>query len=262
MSNPVLNRVSEAARSGRGFAAMNPNRNEARVNEYTEGRPSDTVAGAVSVEGVVVKTAGLGVLAAIAAVLGWQNPGLGALMVPAVLVSLVLSIVTVFKPFAAGVTAPLYAIAQGFALGLLSLWFNTQYPGIARDALGISGAVFAVLLFAYTRRWVTVTARMRSAVTVATLGIAAYYLINLGASLLFNTSLPLIWSNSAAGIGFSLAVAGLAAWNFLLDFDIIERSTQEGADRRYEWALAFGVMVTFAWLYLELLRLLSKLRSR
>jgi uncharacterized YccA/Bax inhibitor family protein len=145
---------------------------------------------------------------------------------------------------------------------MLSVYFEASYPGIARDALGISGAVFGVLLVAYARRWVTVTARMRSAVLVATLGIAVYYLVNLGAAVFFGTSLPLVSSNSGAGILFSVAVAGLAAWNFLLDFDSIERSVTNGADRRYEWALSFGVIVTFAWLYIEILRLLSKLRSR
>jgi uncharacterized YccA/Bax inhibitor family protein len=261
MSNPVLNRVSETARTGRGFAAMDPDRPVSN-NETAGVTPGAAAAGTVSIEGVVVKTAGLGALGGLAAMFGWQNPGLAGLVIPAVLVSLVLSLVTMFKPFAAKVTAPVYAVAQGFVLGILSVSLNAAYPGIARDALGISGATFAVLLFAYSRRWVTVTARMRSAVTVATLGIAVYYLVNLGTSLLLGTSLPLIWDNSAAGIAFSLAVAGLAAWNFLLDFDIIERSATEGADRRYEWALAFGVAVTFAWLYLELLRLLSKLRSR
>jgi len=261
MPNPVLNKVSEHTRTGRGFAAMDPDRSVMSndTNGITPGAASTET---VSIDGVIVKTAALGALGGVGALLGWQNPSLAGLLIPAVLVSLALSVVTMFKPFAAKITAPLYAVSQGFVLGVFSVVLNTAYPGIARDALGISGATFAVLLYAYSRGWVAVTARMRSVVTVATLGIMVYYLINLGSALLLGNSLPLIWDNSAAGIAFSLAVAGLAAWNFLLDFDIIERTAREGADRRYEWALAFGVAVTFAWLYLEMLRLLSKLRSR
>lgn len=260
MTNPVLQRVSESAKGTRGFAKMREDRIGSVLDEKDQnpGSPGSSV----SVDGVVSKTGALTVIAAAAAWFGWMNPQLSALMIPAMLLSFGLSIVTVFRPFAAKITAPMYAVAQGFALGMLSVYFEASYPGIARDALGISGAVFGVLLIAYARRWVTVTARMRSTVMVATLGIAVYYLVNLGASVFFGTSLPLVSSNSGAGILFSVAVAGLAAWNFLLDFDSIERSVANGADQRYEWALSFGVLVTFAWLYIEILRLLSKLRSR
>lgn len=258
MTNPVLQRVSESAKGTRGFAKMR----EDRIGNVLDGDDQNPGSPGSSVDGVVSKTGALAVIAAAAAWFGWMNPQLSALMLPAMLLSFALSIVTVFRPFAAKITAPLYAVAQGFALGMLSVYFEASYPGIARDALGISGAVFGVLLIAYARRWVTVTARMRSTVMVATLGIAVYYLVNLGASVFFGTSLPLVSSNSGAGILFSVAVAGLAAWNFLLDFDSIERSVANGADQRYEWALSFGVLVTFAWLYIEILRLLSKLRSR
>jgi uncharacterized YccA/Bax inhibitor family protein len=261
MSNPVLNKVSEASRSGRGFAAMDHDSSQAAKSEGVEITPTGYTQ-RVTIDGVIMKTASLGLLGGLSAYIGWQNPNLAGLILPMIFISLALAVVTMFKPFVAKITAPLYALCQGFVLGVISVIFNSTYPGIARDALGISGATFAVLLFAYSRGWVSVTAKMRSVVSIATFGIMVYYLFNLASSLIFGSTLPLIWDNSAAGIGFSLAVAGLAAWNFLLDFDVIERSVRDGSDSRFEWALALGIAVTFAWLYLEMLRLLSKLRSR
>jgi uncharacterized YccA/Bax inhibitor family protein len=262
MTNPVLKRVSEESRGTRGFASFSRGTENDTLQADNYGNTEIEPSSVATLDGVISKTAGLAMIAAIGAFLGWRNGAMTGLLLPAILVAFVLSLVTMFKPFTAKITAPLYAIVEGFALGMISVWANAAYPGVARDALGISAAVFGVLLLAYSKRWVTVTAKMRSSVMIATFGIMVYYLVNLGVSLLFGTSLPLVRSNSVYGIGFSLLVAGIAAWNFLLDFDTIEKSVKSRADSRYEWALSFGVIVTFAWLYLEVLRLLSKLRSR
>jgi uncharacterized YccA/Bax inhibitor family protein len=94
------------------------------------------------------------------------------------------------------------------------------------------------------------------------MGIFIYYLLSYITGLITGNSLPLINSNSYLGILFTAAICLLAAYNFLLDFDNIEKAIANKIDSRYEWALSFGLLVTFVWLYIEILRLLSKLRSR
>lgn len=236
MSNPVLDRVSGNI-------------------EYT---PAATEP--VTVDGVVVKTAALSALTFGFAGVGWFVPVPGV-VAAAFIAAFILAIVAGFKPFTAKYIGPLYAILQGYAVGVVSRIYDAAYNGLALTALMLTGAVFAAMLGAYATRMVRVTDKMRSTVLIATAGIAIYYLVSLVARF-FGVTFPLIWSNGPFGIIFSLAVSALAAWNLLLDFDRIERHARRGADVRYEWSLAFGVVVTVVWLYIELLRLLGKLRSR
>jgi uncharacterized YccA/Bax inhibitor family protein len=131
-----------------------------------------------------------------------------------------------------------------------------------KDALLGTGVVFLTMLFLYRSKIVKVTAKLRSTVIAATMGISIYYLLSFITGLITGNSLPLINSNSYLGILFTAAICLLAAYNFLLDFDNIEKAIENKIDSRYEWALSFGLLVTFVWLYIEILRLLSKLRSR
>jgi uncharacterized YccA/Bax inhibitor family protein len=71
-----------------------------------------------------------------------------------------------------------------------------------------------------------------------------------------------VFASGAIGIGFSLFVVAIASLNLVLDFDFVEQGVAYGAPKYMEWYAAFGIMVTLVWLYLEMLRLLSKVRSR
>jgi uncharacterized YccA/Bax inhibitor family protein len=168
-----------------------------------------------------------------------------------------------FKPHLAKFIAPAYAIAQGFFLGALSKMYETFYDGIVVQAAGATIAVFGVMLFLYRARIIKVTERFRTIVVSATIGIMVFYgvcfLIQLFAG---SGSVSFLSSPSLLGIAFSVFVAGIAAMNLALDFDFIERGSKMGLDKGFEWYGAFALLVTIVWLYLEMLRLLAKLRSR
>lgn len=173
----------------------------------------------------------------------------------------ILAMVTIFKKSWAGVTAPLYALAEGFALGGISAFFEMQFKGIVIQAVGLTFGVLAVMLVAYRAGWIRVTDKFRMGVVGATGAIALLYLVDIGLSSF--TSIPgigFIHESGALGIGFSLLVVGLAALNLVLDFDLIDQATSHGAPKYMEWYCAFGLMLTLVWLYLELLRLLAKSR--
>jgi uncharacterized YccA/Bax inhibitor family protein len=121
--------------------------------------------------------------------------------------------------------------------------------------------VFAVMLFLYASRIIKVTQRLRSIVVGATLGILAFYVVSLVGSM-FGWNMPLVWDSGPLGILFSLVVAGVAAFNLLLDFDLIENGVRANAPEWMNWFAAMGLMVTLVWLYLEILRLLGKIQSR
>lgn len=192
------------------------------------------------------------------------DPGssfLGLSLYGGMLGGFVLSLVTIFKKEWAPLTAPLYAVAEGFFLGAISLVFQQAYPGIVFQAVCLTFVTFFVMLLLYQNRVLQATDQFRTGVIGATLAIALFYLISWGLSF-FGVPVSLIQGHGFLSVAFSVFVVGIAALNFILDFDLIERGTRSGVPRYMEWYGAFALMITLVWLYLEMLRLLAKLSDR
>lgn len=173
----------------------------------------------------------------------------------------VVAIVMAFKKPWAPYLSMLYAALEGLALGGLSALLDASYPGVAFQALLLTFGILTVLLAAYTSRLIRATENFKLVIVSATGGIAVYYLISFVLSF-FGVRAPLIHDNSWIGIGFTLVVVIIAALNLVVDFDFVEKGVEQGAPKYMEWYAAFGILVTLVWLYIELLRLLVKLRSR
>lgn len=172
-----------------------------------------------------------------------------------------LVIAAVVRPRLAQWLAVPYALVEGMVLGHISRIFESAYSGIVVQAILATAAVFVVMLFLYAARIIRVTQRLRSIVVGATLGILGFYLISILGSFL-GWNVPLVWDSGPLGIIFSVVVAGIAAFNLLLDFDLIERGVRSNAPEWMNWFAAMGLIVTLVWLYLEMLRLIAKLQSR
>ena len=173
----------------------------------------------------------------------------------------IFAMITIFKKEWSPVTAPAYALLEGLVLGGISASLEVRYPGIAIQAVGLTFGTLFVLLLAYRSGLIPVTQKFRMGIVAATGGIAVFYLLEMVLGL-FGIHFTSINGSGAIGIGFSLIVVAVAALNLVLDFDFIERGVQYGAPKYMEWYGAFGIMVTLIWLYLEILRLLSKLNRR
>jgi uncharacterized YccA/Bax inhibitor family protein len=173
-----------------------------------------------------------------------------------------LAIFTAFKPMMARFTSLPYAIAEGVLLGVISHLYNTQTQGIAIQAILATAGVFLVMLVLYGLRILRATPKFTKGVIAATFGIAFMYLIGWITSLFTSSALTFFNSPSLLSIGFSLVIVGVASMNLILDFDMIEKGVRNGAPAAMDWYGAFGLTVTLVWLYLEMLRLLSKLQSR
>jgi len=174
----------------------------------------------------------------------------------------IMAMVTTFKREWAPVTAPMYALLEGLALGGISAVFDLRYPGIAIQAVGLTFGTLLALLLVYSTGMVRVTDKFRIGVFAATGGIALFYLAQMLLGFFGVHFLSSVHGSGTVGIVFSLFVVGIAALNLILDFDFIERGANQGAPKYMEWYGAFGIMVTLVWLYLEILRLLAKTRSR
>lgn len=274
MANPVLNERA-LQRAQHNWAPPEPN------TEYfppvTDGPSSPYVRQPMTVNGVISATATLFVLLLLlSATVGWFQTetvelsdgsqavsGIPALAWVGLVVGIGLTFLLMFKPALAKFLAPVYAIAEGYFIGAISKAYNTLYDGIVVQAAGATIAVFAVMLFLYRTGVIRVTDRFRKIVVTATIGVMVFYGVSLLIRLFAGAdSVSFLRSPSLLGIAFSIFVAGLAAFNLALDFDFIERGTKQGLDRNWEWFAAFGLLVTIIWLYLELLRLLAKLRER
>jgi uncharacterized YccA/Bax inhibitor family protein len=173
----------------------------------------------------------------------------------------IVALITIFKKQWSPVTAPLYSVLEGFALGGISAFFEARFPGIVIQAVALTFGTLFCLLLAYKSGIIRATENFKLGVVAATGGIALIYVATLILGF-FGISMPYIHESGIIGIGFSVFVVIIAALNLVLDFDFIENGTQSGAPKFMEWYAAFGLMVTLIWLYLEILRLLSKLRSR
>lgn len=226
-----------------------------------------TEVNAMTVGGTANKTAILLLLATLPAMWVWNlflKAGAAATtpwLWGGLIVGFILALVTAFKKEWAPVTAPLYAVAEGLFLGAISAAFNAAYPGIVVQAVGLTLATLSVMLVAYQTGWIRVTESFKLGVVAATGGIALFYLVSIVLGF-FGVNIPIVYGNGLFGILFSLFVVGVAALNLVLDFDVIQQGARSGVPKYMEWYGAFALMVTLVWLYIEILRLLSKLRSR
>ena len=225
-------------------------------------------AGTMTLNGTVNKTAFLLVLTLVAAMYTWSRffagdvAGLMPFIWGGMIGGLVVALVTVFKKEWSPFTAPLYAVLEGLAIGAISAVFEQRFPGIVMQAVGLTFGTLAALLLAYRSGLVRATENFKLGVVAATGGIALLYLVTIGMRLFGFDGMGFIHDSSWMGIGFSAVVVVVAALNLVLDFDFIEQGVEHGAPKYMEWYGAFGLLVTLVWLYLEILRLLSKLQSR
>ncbi len=173
----------------------------------------------------------------------------------------IVALITIFKQEWSRVTAPIYALLEGLFVGGMSSVAESQYPGIVIQAVGLTFGTCLALLMAYSSGLVKATENFKLGIMAATGGIAIVYLVSIVLSL-FGVRMPYIHDNGLIGIGFSIFVVIIAALNLVLDFDFIESGARRGLPKYMEWYAAFGLMVTLIWLYIEILRLLIKLRSR
>ena len=228
----------------------------------------------MTVNGTVNKTALMLLIVVAGAVFTWNkffdaiavNPEAGSAAVLPWLViggigGLITALVTIFKPQSSAISAPIYAAFEGLLLGGLSAMFEMMYPGVVMRAVALTLAVFFTMLFLYRSGIIKVTKKLTMGIFAATAGIALVYLVSFIGSM-FGAPMGFLYGNSNLSIGFSLVVVAVAALNLVLDFSFIERAAGSGAPKYMEWYGAFGLMVTLIWLYLEILRLLSKLSSR
>jgi uncharacterized YccA/Bax inhibitor family protein len=177
------------------------------------------------------------------------------------IVGLITALVICFKHTWSPALAPVYALAEGLFLGGVSASFEAQYPGIVIQAVGGTFGTLFGLLLAYMSGLIKATENFKLGIVAATGGIFLVYLISMIGSF-FGFPIPYIHSAGPIGIGFSLVVVVIAALNLVLDFDFIEQAADRGAPKYLEWYGAFALMVTLVWLYMEIIRLLSKLRGR
>jgi uncharacterized YccA/Bax inhibitor family protein len=283
MSNPVFNEESFKAASQDYRAGQPQNSGQAGwgapvAGTHTAPQPvtDGPVSGwqkAMTINGTITASLVLLTILLVSASFGWsaatgpvdvegvetyQFPGIAMV---GIIVGFVAVLVAMRKPNLAKFLGPVYAIGYGFAVGAISKGYETFYNGIVLQAVLATASVFFVMLLLYRTRIIKVTDKFRRAVIFATLGVMVLYLGSFIFSL-FGGSLPFLnGDNMALSIAFSVFVCGLAAMNLALDFDFIERATNSGMPKTYEWVAALGLVVTLVWLYLELLRLLSYLRN-
>ncbi len=222
----------------------------------------------MTLDGTVNKTGILLVCAMATAFLTWRSflstgePGAASgFLVLGLIGGLIFAMVTIFKREWSPVTAPAYALCEGLVLGGISAIFEVRYPGIAMQAVALTFGTFGTLLVVYRTGIIRVTDKFRLGVVAATGAVALFYLLQMILGF-FHLQFTSVYGGGIIGIGFSLIVVGIAAMNLILDFDLIERGVAYGAPKYMEWYSAFSLLVTLVWLYMEILRLLSKFRSR
>jgi uncharacterized YccA/Bax inhibitor family protein len=225
---------------------------------------ANTGSGVMTIQGTVSRTAMLLALLFASTLLTW-NPaapqnGTGWIMIGGI-AGFIVALITIFNKKSAPVTAPIYAVCEGLLLGGISSLFEARFPGIVMQAVLLTFGTLGALLLAYTSHLIRPTENFKLGVCAATGGVALFYMASwiLG---FFGIGIPMIYGSGLIGIGLSAVVVVIAALNLVLDFDFIEQGAEQGAPKYMEWYAAFGLIVTLVWLYMEILRLLSKLNRR
>lgn len=227
--------------------------------------------GTMSVRGTLNKFGFLLLMIIAGAAYSWhlfeqaQTGLMNTLMMVGVFGGLITAVAISFKPNWAPYLAPLYGLLEGLFVGAISAILNAafaeKYPGLVMQAVGLTFGVAIAVFLLYNFRVIRATEKFKSVIIAATMGIALFYLLTMVLRL-FGVNVSFMYDSSMLSIGISLFVVAIAALNLILDFDMIEQGAERGAPKFMEWFGAFGLMVTLVWLYIEMLKLLSKLGSR
>ncbi|MBC8063437.1 MAG: Bax inhibitor-1/YccA family protein [Chlorobia bacterium] len=246
------------------LTSSNPILSENSFNRhaYLTGEDPGTM---MSINGTLNKALILAVLVVASSVLVWQavaaNQSLAMpLLIAGALGGLIIALVINFKMESAPILAPAYAVVEGLFIGSISQILNVRYPGIVAQAIVITLAIMLTMLGLYRTGIIKASPMFVKIVSICTIGIGVTYLISFGMAM-FGSRMPFIHESTPLGIGISLFTCGIAALNFIIDFDMIEKGAERGQPKYMEWFGAFGLMVTLVWLYIEVLRLLRKLRG-
>lgn len=247
------------------FKSGNPALSEKTFQRGIEWQQAD----AMTEKGTLNKFGLMLILLLATAGLTWKAAAEGTNVMPwamgAAIVGLITAIVLIFKKQWGSILAPIYALAEGVFLGGISAYYNYALekiaPNIVSQAVALTFGVVIAMFALYRFGIIKATQKFKVIVITATAGIAIFYMLAMVLRL-FNVDMPLIHESTTMGIVFSLVVVGIAAMNLILDFDMIEQGAKQGAPKYMEWYGAFGLMVTIVWLYLEILRLLSKFAAR
>tara|TARA_B100001175_G_C19499208_1_gene637087 strand:- start:511 stop:1251 length:741 start_codon:yes stop_codon:yes gene_type:complete len=240
------------------YRSKNPALNSKIFNESVVSDSSDFM----TIQGTVDKTAiALSILLA-AGYFGYTSFS-PVIMMGGFIGGFIVAIVTIFKRTWAPYTVPIYAVLEGLALGGISFFYNSLYEGIVLQAITITVCILLSLLFAYKTRIIKATENFKLGVFAATGGIFLIYVVDLVMSF-FGTGISVlnIENSSNFSILFSLGVVVIASLNLVIDFDFIEEGAEKGAPKYMEWYGTFGLLITLVWLYLEILRMLAKMRNR
>ena len=216
----------------------------------------------MTLQGAINKTGILLLLCLGAAGFSWTHPELrGPLLLVGLLGGFIACLVGIFRPATTPISGPLYAVLEGLALGAISQIFETQFRGIVMNAMLLTFGVLGLMLMLYTSRTIRVTDKLVKGIFAATAAVALVYVVDIVLGM-FGLRVPLIHEGGWFGVGISVVIAGIAAFNLLVDFSVIENSVRNGSPKYMEWYCGMALLVTLVWLYLELLRLLAKLRGR
>jgi uncharacterized YccA/Bax inhibitor family protein len=223
------------------------------------------LAGALTYNGVINRTGVLLLTCSVAFALTWRGLQSGdlspAIGIGGLLVGLVLGLVISFTRITNPVIIGVYALCEGVGLGAISYFMNRQYPGIALQAVAGTFGCFFVVLWLYSLKVLRATPMFVKVVSAAIIGVALLYFVDMIAGF-FGHGFEFVRGNSGMSIGLSALIVVLASLSFVIDFAAIDQAIEEGVDEREGWRFGFALLVGLVWLYIEILRLLSKLRSR
>lgn len=222
----------------------------------------------MTIQGTVGKTLLLLLLVMASAGYTWnlsvQPDGMSTLpvlMLVGTIGGLALALVTVFQKRWAGFLAPAYALCEGLVLGGVSAIAEQRFPGVVMPAVGLTFTTMLGMLALYASGVIRATDKFRAGVASATMGIFLFYVIQFALGF-FGLHLFAGLASGPIGLAIQVGIVAIAALNLVLDFDFIERGAEQGAPKYMEWYGAFGLLVTLVWLYMEILRLLSRLQER
>jgi len=245
------------------MATANPAMNEA---VYQRAGYAESATNVMTLQGTVMKTAVLLGILVVAAGFTWGKVAAGemelayGLLIAGSIGGFITALVTIFFPRASPFTAPIYAALEGLFLGAVSRVIETQFPGIAIQALGLTVGILAMMLFVYGTGIIRATEKFKIGVVAATGAICLVYLVSMVMSM-FGARMSFIHDSGPIGIGISVVIVIIAALNLILDFDFIEQGVARQAPKYMEWYGGFSLLVTLVWMYLEILRLLAKVRN-